>query len=67
LRELSNADVRFMVVGAFAVGFHGRPRATKELDAWIEPSEESASAGYLSGNPFGWCTTLVCGSKHERP
>jgi hypothetical protein len=42
LRALLAADVRFMVVGAYAVGIHGRPRATKDLDVWVEPSVENA-------------------------
>jgi hypothetical protein len=38
-----NAErVRFMVVGAYAVGFHGHPRATKDLDVLIEPERENA-------------------------
>lgn len=42
LRALSEAEARFLVVGAYAVGVHGRPRATKDLDVWVEASEENA-------------------------
>jgi hypothetical protein len=42
LRALSAADVRFLVVGAYAVGVHGRPRATKDLDVWVEASDGNA-------------------------
>jgi hypothetical protein len=42
LRALLGADVRFLVVGAYAVGVHGRPRATKDLDVWVEASSENA-------------------------
>jgi hypothetical protein len=42
LRAFSGADVRFLVVGAYAVGVHGRPRATKDLDVWVEASAENA-------------------------
>jgi len=42
LRALLAADARFMVVGAYAVGVHGRPRATKDLDVWVEASPENA-------------------------
>jgi predicted nucleotidyltransferase len=42
LRALLGADVRFLVVGAYAVGVHGRPRATKDLDVWVEASAENA-------------------------
>jgi hypothetical protein len=43
LRALSAADVRFLIVGAYALAHHGRPRATRGLDIWIEAS--SANAG----------------------
>jgi hypothetical protein len=42
LRALSEASARFLVVGAYAVGVHGHPRATKDLDVWVEASEENA-------------------------
>jgi Nucleotidyl transferase of unknown function (DUF2204) len=41
--ELLNAlNVRYIVVGAFAVAYHGRPRFTADLDLFIEPSHENA-------------------------
>jgi hypothetical protein len=42
LRALSDAEARFMVVGAYAVGVHGHPRATKDLDVWVEATDENA-------------------------
>jgi len=37
--ESCNADgVRYLVVGAHAVAFHARPRATKDLDVYVEPT-----------------------------
>jgi len=42
LRAFAAADVRFLVVGAYALAFHGRPRATGDLDVWIEASEQNA-------------------------
>ncbi len=42
--ELLNAnDVRYMVVGGYAVAVHGYPRYTKDLDIWIERSEQNAA------------------------
>lgn len=41
--ELSNAlNVRYMVVGAFAVAYHGYPRFTADIDLFIERSPENA-------------------------
>jgi|SRR5579872_3430536 len=35
-------QVEYMVVGAHALAFHGRPRHTGDLDIWIKPSFENA-------------------------
>lgn len=35
LRAFESAGVEYLVVGGYAVGAHGRPRATKDLDLWI--------------------------------
>lgn len=34
--------VRFLIVGGYAVGVHGHPRATKDLDVWVEATAENA-------------------------
>jgi hypothetical protein len=38
---LSENNVRYLVVGGYAVAFHGHPRYTKDLDVWIEASSET--------------------------
>jgi hypothetical protein len=43
LRAFSAADVRFLIVGAYALALHGRPRATGDLDVWVEPTPENAA------------------------
>ena len=43
LRAFIAADVRFLVVGAYALAVHGRPRATGDLDLWVEATPENAS------------------------
>jgi hypothetical protein len=35
-------EVRFLVVGGYAVTFHSRPRFTKDLDVWVEPTAANA-------------------------
>jgi len=42
LRAFSDAEARFLVVGAYAVGVHGHPRATKDLDVWVDATDENA-------------------------
>lgn len=42
LRAFKSADVRFLVVGAYALAHHGRPRATGDLDVWVEATPVNA-------------------------
>lgn len=42
LREFIDAEVRFLIVGAYALAHHGRPRATADLDVWVDATEANA-------------------------
>src|SRR6185436_65939 len=42
IESLNQLEARYLVVGAHAVAFHARPRATKDLDVFIEPTRENA-------------------------
>src|SRR4051812_14768183 len=41
--ELLNAEnVRYVVVGGYAIAFHVQPRATGDIDFFVEPNPENA-------------------------
>lgn len=42
LADLCRFQVKFLVVGGYAVMHHTEPRFTKDLDLWIEPNLENA-------------------------
>ena len=42
LEALNRRSVRYLIIGGYAVAFHGYPRATKDLDLWLEASPENA-------------------------
>jgi hypothetical protein len=42
LRAFAEADVRCLVVGAYALAHHGRPRATGDLDIWVDATPVNA-------------------------
>lgn len=42
LFEFNAAEVRYLVVGAYAVFFHAQPRYTKDLDLWVDPTQANA-------------------------
>ena len=53
--ELLNAlDVRYMVVGAFALAYHGHPRYTGDIDLFIERSAENADRVIQVIQKFGF-------------
>jgi predicted nucleotidyltransferase len=58
LRELLKCflshKVRYLVIGGHAVSFHGYPRFTKDLDIWIESSEENANAVTAAQIDYGF-------------
>jgi hypothetical protein len=52
LRAFVAADVRVLIVGAYALALHGKPRATGDLDLWIDATPENASR-VMSALQFG--------------
>ena len=42
LKLLNSKQVEYLVVGGWAVGFYGYPRATGDLDIWVSRKEENA-------------------------
>ncbi|MBU1122303.1 MAG: hypothetical protein KKF54_06390 [Candidatus Omnitrophica bacterium] len=53
LQILLNNKVKFLVVGAYAMGAQGYPRATGDFDIWVEPSPENSKKVYNSLAEFG--------------
>ena len=43
LHILVDNDVRFLIVGAYAMGAHGYPRATGDIDIWVEASPSNSN------------------------
>ena len=53
LQILLNNEVRFLIVGAYAMGAYGYPRATGDFDIWVEASMENSKKIYRSISEFG--------------
>lgn len=43
LRLLNEHDVAYLLIGGYAVGYHGYPRGTAYMDIWVAISSENAS------------------------
>lgn len=51
---LNARGVRYIVVGAHAVAAAGRPRATQDIDFWVEPTAENARRLVEALDDFGF-------------
>jgi predicted nucleotidyltransferase len=54
LRLLNAHSVRYLVVGGYAVAYHGYVRATGDLDIFVEPSPSNAAALVSVLKEFGF-------------
>jgi hypothetical protein len=53
LRAFVAHDVRFLIVGAYALALHGRPRATGDLDVWVDAAPDNAPRVMAALAAFG--------------
>ena len=44
----------YLIVGGYAVGVHGHPRYTGDLDIWLNPTKENATKILNCVNEFGF-------------
>ena len=54
LKLLNSNEVRYLLIGGYAVGFYGYPRATADIHVWVEISERNASLIVESLKQFGF-------------
>lgn len=67
LRAFTAADVRYLVVGAYALALHGRPRATGDLDIWVDATPDNARRVLQALAEFGAPTKDISQADLERP
>ena len=67
IRALSGADARFIIVGAYAVNLYVDPRATGDLDIWVEPSADNAGKVLRALKDFGAPLAGVSQSDFAKP
>jgi len=54
LKLLNSKQIEYLVIGGYAVGFHGYPRATGDLDVWISANEKNALKMVEALRQFGF-------------
>ena len=67
LRLFNKHRVRYCVVGAYALAFHVRPRYTKDLDIFVEPSIKNGERIVQALQEFGFGSLRVTAEDFVRP
>lgn len=67
LRAFSDAEARFLVVGAYAVSYHAEPRTTGDLDIWIDAAPGNAERVHRALAAFGAPLTELSVADLTRP
>jgi hypothetical protein len=56
LRLLNTHGVEYLLIGGYAVGYHGYPRATNDMDIWIAIHPQNAERTVAVLRAFGFDT-----------
>ena len=54
LKLLKEHKVRYLLIGGYAVGYHGYPRATADMDIWIAMDPDNATKIVTVLRDFGF-------------
>ena len=67
IKSLNDNDVRYLIVGGYAVGFHGHPRYTKDLDIWIWIDGHNAEKIVQALDQFGFASLALAPADFLEP
>src|SRR5450759_1803258 len=54
LKSLNSNNVKYLLIGGYAVGIYGHIRATNDLDIWVDISSENAAKIERALREFGF-------------
>jgi hypothetical protein len=67
LRLLNENRVEYLLTGGYAVGYHGYPRATGDMDIWVNPTRENAARIVRVLIAFGFSPDAVSAEPFLKP
>jgi len=54
LNLLKSKNIQYLLIGGYAVGYHGYPRATNDMDIWIAMNPKTAEQMVITLKEFGF-------------
>ena len=67
LRSFIGHDVRFLIVGGYALAAHGHPRYTKDLDVWVWTDPSNSQRVVAAVEEFGFSGLGLTAADFEDP
>jgi len=67
LQSLNGNDGRYLIVGGYAVSFHGHPRYTKDLEIWIRIDKHNADKVVHALDQFGFASAKLTSADFLEP
>ncbi|MBV5260859.1 hypothetical protein FLX56_20795 [Synechococcus moorigangaii CMS01] len=67
IQLLNDNQVKYLVVGGYAVAIHGHPRYTKDIDIWVEMSEENSRKLIMVLDQFGFGSLGITDEDFQTP
>jgi len=65
LKLLNAHKVEYLIVGAYALAFHGAPRYTGDMDIFVKPDSENAQHIMAALNDFGFGSVELSAADFE--
>ena len=56
IQSLNDNGVRYLVIGGYAVAFHGHPHYTKDIDIWVSMDAKNAANIVKALEQFGFAS-----------
>jgi len=67
LALLNERKVEYIIVGAYALAFHGAPRFTGDIDIYVNPTKENAERIVSALSAFGFGTLGLTAEDFQKP
>ncbi len=67
IQLLNDNQVKYLVIGGYAVAVHGHPRYTKDIDIWIEMKPENADKLLTALDQFGFGSLGLSSQDFQSP
>ena len=67
IQLLNENQVKYLVIGGYAVAIHGHPRYTKDIDIWVEMSKDNAKKMLRALTQFGFGSLGLSESDFQAP